>query len=190
MSFTESLARDFTTSSYPGRKNVTVVTQSKERGLGPNRSGSSVGRGDAMTRTFPFSFNSKMHFSIPTPSKPLYFKAFESVVKKKRRHKKHVRCMMYIQMHRTFRRINLIFNIEWCLHLDRKCETRFTSEIVFYGPARTSRDFVFHHSFVLGSKRELLRTYRIVRSILQVIFYVRLTCCSMIFYFFFGSICD
>ena len=48
--------------------------------------------------------------------------------------------MMYIQMHRTFRRINLIFNIEWCLHLDRKCETRFTSEIVFYGPVRTSRD--------------------------------------------------
>ena len=98
--------------------------------------------------------------------------------------------MMYIQMHRILSRINLIFNIEWCLHLDRKCETRFTSEIVFYGPARTSRDFVFHHSFVLGSKRELLRTYRIVRSILQVIFYVRLTCCSMIFYFFFGSICD
>ena len=92
--------------------------------------------------------------------------------------------MMYIQMHRILSRINLIFNIEWCLHLDRKCETRFTSEIVFYGPARTSRDFVFHHSFVLGSKRELLRTYRIVRSILQVIFYVRLTCCSMIFYFF------
>ena len=152
MSFTESLARDFTTSSYPGRKNVTVVTQSKERGLGPNRSGSSVGRGDAMTRTFPFSFNSKMHFSIPTPSKPLYFKAFESVVKKKRRHKKHVRCMMYIQMHRTFSRINLIFNIEWCLHLDRKCETRFTSEIVFYGPVRTSRDSYFSIRVCDGSK--------------------------------------